>query len=133
MYEVLEGLNPGDRVATSGVFLIAAEARISTAAKYWEKSPADTSGRSDREPTALPPEPAAPAPRAPPSPASPTATQALETRTATPATSSSASTSSPDSEKIYTCPMHPEVQSATPGKCPKCGMDLVLKPKGGAK
>jgi Cu(I)/Ag(I) efflux system membrane fusion protein len=37
MYEVLEGLNPGDRVATSGVFLIAAEARISTAAKYWEK------------------------------------------------------------------------------------------------
>jgi len=133
MYEVLEGLNPGDRVATSGVFLIAAEARISTAAKYWEKSPADTSGRSDREPTALPPEPAAPAPRAPPSPASPSATQALETRTATPATSSSASTSSPDSEKIYTCPMHPEVQSATPGKCPKCGMDLVLKPKGGAK
>jgi Cu(I)/Ag(I) efflux system membrane fusion protein len=39
MYEVLDGLNPGDRVATSGVFLIAAEARISTAAKYWEKSP----------------------------------------------------------------------------------------------
>ena len=25
----------------------------------------------------------------------------------------------------YTCPMHPEVKSATPGKCPKCGMDLV--------
>lgn len=25
----------------------------------------------------------------------------------------------------YTCPMHPEVQQATPGKCPKCGMDLV--------
>jgi Cu(I)/Ag(I) efflux system membrane fusion protein len=39
MYEVLEGLKPGDRVATSGVFLIAAEARISTAAKYWEKAP----------------------------------------------------------------------------------------------
>jgi hypothetical protein len=29
---------------------------------------------------------------------------------------------------IYTCPMHPEVQSDHPGKCPKCGMDLVLKP-----
>jgi Cu(I)/Ag(I) efflux system membrane fusion protein len=39
MYEVLEGLSPGDRVATSGVFLIAAEARISTAAKYWENVP----------------------------------------------------------------------------------------------
>lgn len=31
---------------------------------------------------------------------------------------------------IYTCVMHPEVQSDKPGKCPKCGMDLVLK--GGA-
>jgi len=37
-YEVLEGLHPGDRVATSGVFLIAAEARIRTAAKYWERA-----------------------------------------------------------------------------------------------
>jgi len=26
---------------------------------------------------------------------------------------------------IYTCPMHPEVESSVPGKCPKCGMDLV--------
>jgi P-type Cu2+ transporter len=25
----------------------------------------------------------------------------------------------------YTCPMHPEVTSDAPGKCPKCGMDLV--------
>lgn len=25
----------------------------------------------------------------------------------------------------YTCPMHPEVQAPKPGKCPKCGMDLV--------
>lgn len=25
----------------------------------------------------------------------------------------------------YTCPMHPEVIKNTPGKCPKCGMDLV--------
>jgi len=25
----------------------------------------------------------------------------------------------------YTCPMHPEVSSGQPGKCPKCGMDLV--------
>ena len=41
MYEVLSGLRPGDVVATSGVFLIAAEARISTAAKYWESAPED--------------------------------------------------------------------------------------------
>ena len=36
MYEVLEGLAPGDKVVTSGMFLIAAEARISSAAKYWD-------------------------------------------------------------------------------------------------
>lgn len=36
MIEVVDGLSPGDVVATSGVFLIAAEARISTAATYWE-------------------------------------------------------------------------------------------------
>lgn len=27
----------------------------------------------------------------------------------------------------YTCPMHPEILSDKPGKCPKCGMDLVVK------
>ncbi|MBS1723430.1 MAG: efflux RND transporter periplasmic adaptor subunit [Armatimonadetes bacterium] len=27
----------------------------------------------------------------------------------------------------YTCSMHPEVHSDTPGKCPKCGMDLVKR------
>ena len=27
----------------------------------------------------------------------------------------------------YTCPMHPEVKSNQPGKCPKCGMQLVKK------
>ena len=25
---------------------------------------------------------------------------------------------------VYTCPMDPDVKSAKPGKCPKCGMDL---------
>ena len=27
----------------------------------------------------------------------------------------------------YTCPMHPEVVMNKPGKCPKCGMALVVK------
>ena len=32
----------------------------------------------------------------------------------------------PTTEKVtYTCPMHPEVKSDTPGKCPTCGMNLV--------
>ena len=29
--------------------------------------------------------------------------------------------------KTYTCPMHPEVKSDKPGKCPKCGMELIEK------
>jgi len=28
---------------------------------------------------------------------------------------------------VYTCPMHPEVISDQPGKCPKCGMTLIPK------
>lgn len=32
--------------------------------------------------------------------------------------------SSEDKEKIYTCPMHPEVRQKGPGNCPICGMAL---------
>jgi RND family efflux transporter MFP subunit len=28
-------------------------------------------------------------------------------------------------KQLYTCPMHPDVISEQPGKCPKCGMNLV--------
>lgn len=35
--------------------------------------------------------------------------------------------SSSKSKTTYTCPMHPEVISDKPGKCPKCGMELVEK------
>ena len=26
---------------------------------------------------------------------------------------------------IYSCPMHPEVTSQEPGRCPQCGMKLL--------
>jgi RND family efflux transporter MFP subunit len=30
-----------------------------------------------------------------------------------------------ESADVWTCPMHPDVRHPEPGKCPKCGMDLV--------
>lgn len=30
-----------------------------------------------------------------------------------------------DEKAVYTCTMHPEIQSDKPGDCPKCGMELV--------
>jgi len=115
MYEVLEGLRPGDRVATSGVFLIAAEARIRTAAQYWEKvEPSGPPAPALREAPQPPPVPStkpvgAPDPKARPAPAR------------------------ENSAVLYSCPMHPEVESAAPGSCPKCGMALVPRASGGSR
>lgn len=33
-----------------------------------------------------------------------------------------------DHTRRYTCPAHPEIDVATPGKCPRCGTELVLTP-----
>jgi len=38
-----------------------------------------------------------------------------------------------DHQQHYTCPMHPEVVKPVPGKCPKCGMDLVPVERKGNK
>src|SRR3546814_6698112 len=35
-----------------------------------------------------------------------------------------------ENQSVYTCPMHPEVKSDKPGKCPKCGMKIVPKDNG---
>ncbi|MFV8361009.1 heavy metal-binding domain-containing protein [Flavobacterium sp. LS1P3] len=32
-----------------------------------------------------------------------------------------------ETQKTYTCPMHPEVTSDKPGKCPKWRMNLMEK------
>ncbi|MFB0566901.1 MAG: heavy metal-binding domain-containing protein [Candidatus Aminicenantaceae bacterium] len=32
-----------------------------------------------------------------------------------------------EEKEVYTCPMHPEVKSDKPGKCPECGMKLEKK------
>lgn len=33
-------------------------------------------------------------------------------------------------QQMYTCSMHPQVRSTTPGQCPICGMDLIPVPSG---
>lgn len=123
MYEVLSGLAPGDRVATSGVFLLAAEARISTAAKYWDKAP-----ESAPDPT-LAPSSAAGAASAPtwPTPLAPKPGEGLPPAKS-PGAKSGGVTAPASPAVIYRCPMHPEVQSSVPGKCSKCGMNLEPVP-----
>jgi hypothetical protein len=44
----------------------------------------------------------------------------------TPATSPQ-TTNAVSQTRQYTCSMHPEVVQDQPGKCPKCGMELVEK------
>lgn len=39
----------------------------------------------------------------------------------------------PKEQKIYTCPMHPEIIRNAPGQCPICGMELVEKSNKGEK
>jgi Cu(I)/Ag(I) efflux system membrane fusion protein len=110
VYQVLEGLKAGDSVASSGVFLIAAEARISTAAKYWDSAPSDSG------------EPMAAAPAVPSTAKTPPVSAILPKKAAL----NAAAASSPRAAaSVYSCPMHPSVKQAGPGKCPLCGMDLV--------
>ena len=47
------------------------------------------------------------------------------TTNSAPANTNSVSETKPAAKQLYTCPMHPDVISDEPGKCPKCGMDLV--------
>jgi Cu(I)/Ag(I) efflux system membrane fusion protein len=121
MHEVLSGLHAGDVVAISGVFLIAAEARISTAAKYWDSTEA---GNVSATKTETSPEPEAPSPR-------------KASRSVVPKSSRATTPAEPSNEPqpppvardapppVYTCPMHPEIRKDAPGKCPICGMTLV--------
>ncbi|MFL6334488.1 MAG: heavy metal-binding domain-containing protein [Pyrinomonadaceae bacterium] len=41
--------------------------------------------------------------------------------------------STPQQEATYTCPMHKDVHTKSPGECPKCKMELELEKPGKAK
>ena len=113
-YEVLEGLQAGDQVATSGVFLIAAEARIATEAKYWDSEPAASSASASVAPP--PNSSAAPTRQTPPARPPP--------QRVSPRAAAASASPKPVAEDVYSCPMHPEVKRNAPGQCPICGMNL---------
>lgn len=48
------------------------------------------------------------------------------TMTAVPRIAAQDSIGAQDSGKVYFCPMHPDVTSATPGRCRKCDMEMLL-------
>lgn len=81
-----------------------------------------------------PPAPVASAPPAPAAPAAPADEHAHHHHptgdvapAAPPREGEGAATGAGAETAIYTCPMHPNVQSNAPGRCPECGMNLVKK------
>jgi hypothetical protein len=66
-------------------------------------------------------------PRSPEAP--PTGTEQLHSPTSTPP-GNPPMREEPGARAVYTCPMHPEVRSPAPGRCPKCGMTLIPKAGG---
>jgi hypothetical protein len=130
--EIMSGLKEGDQVITSGL----ANLNDGDAITVLQKGKAATTGGNGGIPPrasnvlgtdALPP-PATPTPL--------NASKKHPSMTSMPMTGNSKGTATrnvtsktgqPSTRvlKWYHCPMHPEVVSHHPGKCPKCGMDLV--------
>ena len=122
--EVLAGLVAGERVVTSGQFLLDSESRLREAVQKFLRerdgaaSPSETS-EAGAEP--MPPTPGvAPAESEPP-----TVAPHHDHREAKPELPAE-----PPSKTTYTCLMHPQVERDAPGQCPICGMDLVPKKEG---
>ena len=60
----------------------------------------------------------------PASPSNGDSAKAPEPQATPPAASADAPTAG-----MFSCPMHPEVRQSSPGRCPKCGMNLVPAPE----
>jgi hypothetical protein len=110
---VLRGLAEGEKVVTSGNFLIDSESRLKSAASGM--SHGAHGGEAPTQP-------------------SPQSEQPDHSGHAMPKADKSSEHSGHDMGKVkqvegkkYTCSMHPEVIMDAPGNCPKCGMKLVEK------
>ncbi|HEU4412721.1 MAG TPA: efflux RND transporter periplasmic adaptor subunit [Polyangiaceae bacterium] len=122
--EIVSGLRAGERVVSGATFLLDSESRLQAALTGVVAPPASAgtaSPHASAPPPASPPAPTA----APSSPTPPAAAPSLPTPPP-------AAAPAPEPAQ-YTCPMHPEVLSDSPGRCPKCGMPLEPKAAGGAR
>jgi RND family efflux transporter MFP subunit len=99
-YQVLSGLAEGDRIVTSGQFLLDSESQLREAIQKMSGPKTATTGVPNKGPQAAP----------------------------TPGKAGEAGTSAPQTNALtYICPMpeHVSIQYDHPGKCPLCGMTLV--------
>lgn len=144
LYEVVSGLTPGERVVTSGQFMLDSESQLREAIQKMlaPRSPAPPEKPSppSRSPdqTSGPPLAPAPPPLAPiyicPMPEHVAIEHAHPGKCSlcgmglVPVSPELLARIQPGGKiEGYTCPMpeHSDVRSAQPGKCPKCGMTLV--------
>jgi multidrug efflux pump subunit AcrA (membrane-fusion protein)/rubrerythrin len=143
-YQVLSGLSEGDRVVTSGQFLLDSESQLREAIQKMSGPKAAA--------TAVPHEGHGPMPAAAMKPEAPATMQTnivkyicpmpdhvsieydhpgtcpLCGMTLVPVSSAALSKIQPGGRLLYyTCPMpeHSDVHESQPGKCPKCGMTLI--------
>jgi membrane fusion protein, copper/silver efflux system len=140
-YQVLSGLNEGERVVTSGQFMLDSESQLREAIQKMlnPTAPAAAGEAAPARPSATKVEPAAPATNAPPVYICPMPEHvAIEYSqpgkcplcgmTLVPVSRELLARIQPGGTvESYTCPMpeHSDVRSDKPGKCPKCGMTLI--------
>ncbi len=102
MYEVLSGLSPGERVVTSGQFMLDSESQLREAIQKM-----------------LHPKP--------PGPTIAASSAAASATTTPPGGAATAAAETPAEPPVYVCPMpeHVSIEYQQPGSCPLCGMALV--------
>jgi Cu(I)/Ag(I) efflux system membrane fusion protein len=106
--EIMSGLNIDDEVVISGAYLLDSDAQIKGAASAHTQH----LGKSGKSMEIAMPQ---------------ADTLSLKTDIPMPKAEALTPAHPLQAKQIYTCPMDPQIQSDKPGRCPICGMNLVLK------